>query len=572
MQMSPYHVRALICTLGSILVGIVASNVGASIPESILIAAVIDILAIQITDIDSSEQQMRRLAKDLGLNLTIHDSAYKPAIERLVNSLSHVERQRYPLFLNWADDNLTSWAAQVADIGNGHLRITNPSEIQERGRWLLKNLKRELFATSFVSMEQFWTANKGPEYQRENVELAKEHKLSITRVFLFTSPTDLYSPKFQGILETLRQQAAAGLEVLYAYTDSLPEEARVDFGLWDNAMVCYITADPNDPAVVQEANYYTDVAHLQQARRIVNTIRDNAAPIEEVLSEQELALSAIKMKTEAPDYCIRGTHSEGASCAWYHSSWQFLRLLDMVETPQLHNGFFVPYVRKLAQTSTSLSILICGLADYEMLRVVCEALEAQPGGDHQVRVVDMCDTPIRATEWWLDRNHPRVKVITTTGFAEDTKLLDASFDLVVTDAFISKLAYHRQQYVVNEWRRILKPGGEVLTTLKLSAHGGKNPISATPDQLERYVERASSKLKARHSKSPGVPAPFPISDEEVKDLAREYGRRNVSYPVDSAILQELFAGFDVEVIDAPQVEEYAVTSYAQVVAVKREQT
>jgi SAM-dependent methyltransferase len=567
--MQSQYWRLLVCSLGSALVGVIAAVAGAGVTQSIVIGLMADVLALSVSNLDHMEQEIARLAAELRVGQAIHDSRYRRSLERLLTGIDSVRRRDYPLFVNWIDESLTSWAARVQELGNGHLRITSSSEIQERGRWLLQNLQESLFATSFVSMHEFWTDDKGLEYQEENAEFARKHPRKITRVFLFPTPRDIYEPRFQAILNTLRQQDVAGVNVLYAFTADLPEVARVDVGIWDDKMACYLTADPADPAQVLEANYYTGEAEMQEARRVERTIRASARPISEVLStESELMMSARITRADADDYCLPGGAYPGSeSCGWYHASWQHLRLLDLVETPRLHYEFFVRYLRKMAETSDQLRVLVCGLADYEMLKVVLQALDTRAGLRHTVRVIDSCNTPIRNTQWYLDHVRPRVHVVAAVGLAEDTKLGECSYDLVVTDAFLSKLPYERQAATIAEWKRILRPGGEILTTMKLAGPSGPGAIRASDEQVARYVERAVAKAKARAGRGGSV-APLPVDVEDVRGLAEGYARRNVSYPVAHEGLAPLFWGFDVEVLDAPQVEEYSVTSYAQVIAVK----
>jgi len=218
-------------------------------------------------------------------------------------------------------------------------------------------------------------------------------------------------------------------------------------------------------------------------------------------------------------------------------------------------------------------VLISGLADYEMLRVVLEALEDSGGQrrrePHLVRVLDACNTPIRVTQWYIERNKPsNTRIVAAPGFAQDTKLPEGSYDLVITDAFLSKMNYADQDAVISEWNRILKPGGEVLTTIKLNTDSLVFAVRATPEEAEKYAEKAASKVRSRADLDPTLTR-YPITPEEMRKLAREYALKNVSYPLMAQGLPTRFPGFDVEVVATRQVEEYSISSYAQLIATKK---
>jgi ubiquinone/menaquinone biosynthesis C-methylase UbiE len=141
-------------------------------------------------------------------------------------------------------------------------------------------------------------------------------------------------------------------------------------------------------------------------------------------------------------------------------------------------------------------------------------------------------------------------------------LAAASFDLILTDAFLTKLPHENQELVVDEWNRLLKQGGEVLTTIKLSDIESRTERRATPEQVERYVRKASDRYADRSGS-------LAITQAQLQDLARGYASNNVSYPLFRGDLADIFRDFDLDVVDEVTVEEYTLTSYAQVLAVKR---
>lgn len=564
--MKPQHWRLLICTGGSIVVGVIAVLAGAGVVESTLLALVCNVMVLQIVELERGETALEELRVDFTIAHALNSSPNSAQTRSLLDAVGDVETSGYPLFVRWSADTLAQWAVAMQSVASGHLKIADEAEIQERGRWLLQNLTSELFATTLVAIKGFWTEQKGPDYHRANIERAANKKVRITRVFMFPQRDDITDPKYDAMLKTLREQSEAGVEVCIAVTSELPPRANRDFGIWDNRMVCYLTADESSGARVTRADYYTDDLHVQEAQRLRETILNASVPLVDVLPNVELTRSAAVMRSYADDYCLGSPYVAGNGCRWYHSAWQVLRLLDLVETPRTHGEFFDHYLRLLfASASKPLNVLICGLADYEMLRTVVSAMrdagKSSPA-EATIRVIDVCQTPLRIGEWYTQQHPQMPHVIASVARAEDTHLRDACVDLIVTDAFLSKVSYDLQGQVVREWRRILKSGGEVITTIKVAEDGEEGVTAADEPQVAAYVAKAA-RAAARGD------VDLAVGLDEVRELAEAYARNNTSFPVGvRAGLARLFDGFTVEVVGRITVEEYTLSHYAQVVAVK----
>ena len=90
------------------------------------------------------------------------------------------------------------------------------------------------------------------------------------------------------------------------------------------------------------------------------------------------------------------THA--ASCRWYHSVWQYLRILDCVSSPQWHQSFYEKeIVASLASCKTHISILISGTADYSLLYLIVNVIKKykSPEQNVSIDVVDLCETPLQ---------------------------------------------------------------------------------------------------------------------------------------------------------------------------------
>ncbi|MFI5273291.1 MAG: hypothetical protein ACHQ4H_09710, partial [Ktedonobacterales bacterium] len=123
--------------------------------------------------------------------------------------------------------------------------------------------------------------------------------------------------------------------------------------------------------------------------------------------------------------------------------------------------------------------------------------------------------------------------------------------------------------VVEEWTRVLKPGGVVITTARLAngtavgndgwTHGSKNEVAS---YASRAVEAAAA-----------ASVPFPLSPTALDGLARGYASRIASAPFkDGRALGSLFEeqGFVVDRLDVKHVKgEFSpATLYGRVLARK----
>jgi hypothetical protein len=555
----------LVGTLIAVIGGIVAAALHAGVANSLLFALVLEVITLQVSSDEDRHRHNEQLVSAVGLAGEISDSGERRELLRsLVRDLSTIATNGHKLFARQAQDRLIAFVDEIGRMSGGLMTITDAREIQMEGIWALEHLGVSLFATSVVSMDTFWTESQGPDYHHKNLEIVERGR-SITRVFILDSSDALKDARLRALLQ---EQSDAGVDVWYVAASKLPSDAVIDFGIWDDEMVCTLRPSISAPGNVLDATYDTTPAGKQRARSLRQLILHAAdrltidpAAVQDspsVSADDLLLQSALLMRATAREQCVGG-YIDPSSCRWYHEAWQYLRLLRLVETPRLHEQFFKNYIAKYLETATRANILLCGLADYEMCAVVLDALGTTHSTGHRITALDVCDTPLRNTEWYAQQRHTRV--VTRRADATDTGLAAASFQLVVTDAFLTKLPREKREAVVTEWRRILVDGGQVLTTVKIGTHGN-DPIKADARQVTEYSQRAVDGVRR-------LPSDGRIDAHEVESLAHEYAERNVSYPIEAdEEVHALFSGFDVSVLDVTPVTEYAVSYYGQVVAVK----
>lgn len=201
-----------------------------------------------------------------------------------------------------------------------------------------------------------------------------------------------------------------------------------------------------------------------------------SAPLSETWSETGcLSKSGGGMEEWAKDHRL-----DPDSCAWYHGTWQYLRLLDMVAVPHWHRDFYNTALSAILKRKPNANILISAAADYGMLASLHEAIEIAAVRPTIV-VYDICKTPLKSCQWYADKHgleiHTRCENLLTGHVTE------APFDLIVTDEFLTVLKTAYKPQITHRWKELLKPGGSVVTVAMM---GGET----TPELRSNYSERA----------------------------------------------------------------------------------
>ncbi len=185
------------------------------------------------------------------------------------------------------------------------------------------------------------------------------------------------------------------------------------------------------------------------------------------------------------------THQEAKalpdiSCSWYHGTWQYLRLLNMVATPPWYE-FYQEALTAVLRRAPHSRVLISAAADYGMLATLYAAMvevDAAP----RIEIYDICRTPLRACQWYADRHGFQVECARANLLTDDLPL--GAYDLIVTDEFLTVIKAADKPTIVKRWRELLKPGGTLVTTAMI---GG----ATTPELRSGYAERAE-RLLAGH--------------------------------------------------------------------------
>jgi hypothetical protein len=205
-----------------------------------------------------------------------------------------------------------------------------------------------------------------------------------------------------------------------------------------------------------------------------------------LLTEQWCEQCTRKPKGGMEEWAKDNRPGNADDCAWYHGTWQYLRLLDMVAVPDWHREFYHKALGKILRRKPNANVLISACADYGMLAMLHEAM-GLTGATPKIVIYDICKTPLLSCQWYAKRH----------GIAIETKcdniitnpIPEAPFDLIVTDEFFTVLKAEYKPLITNKWKQLLKPGGSAVTVAMLGSE-------TTPDLRRSYAERARQLLEA----------------------------------------------------------------------------
>jgi hypothetical protein len=250
--------------------------------------------------------------------------------------------------------------------------------------------------------------------------------------------------------------------------------------------------------------------------------------------------------------CTGSTHIDSDDCRWYHGSWQYLRLFDMVSSPTWHADFYAARLREEFRRGAR-QVLITGTADYTTLAFVLDAARQDDGTipqDLAVHVLDLCQTPLLACQWYANQFQQQ---ITThkIDITDDLELKKSGltgenglFDLIVTDAFLTRFTEERARKVMHSWSLLLRLGGRLLTTIRLHPRNdyrtqrpsgtGANDQFRVADPTDDFELRLRERATAWRSI-------LPINLEDLFRAGRQYAKRMRSHDLgDKGEIMKLF--------------------------------
>jgi SAM-dependent methyltransferase len=245
----------------------------------------------------------------------------------------------------------------------------------------------------------------------------------------------------------------------------------------------------------------------------------------------------------APLLCRTPSGARSASgvddCGALHGIWPLLRRLGLAAEPARHDAFYRAELAGLARTGTAARVLVSGTADWGMLELIAEVYRAA-GARLEPTVVDRCPTPIMLNAWFGSATDLPVRVVTADVIHYAGP---GPFDVICTHSLLGYPEDGERRALVANWRRLLRPGGAVVTVTRLS-----QPSAARLDEaaVRRRAEAFGDATVARAHE-----LGFAHDAAGLRAAAERFSRAQVHHPVgDAAALRRLFEeqGFCITVL------------------------
>jgi len=222
----------------------------------------------------------------------------------------------------------------------------------------------------------------------------------------------------------------------------------------------------------------------------------------------------------AQTHCLHD--QELQSCAWYHGSWQFLRLLDLVSTPAAHAAHYQSQLEAISQDPGFKNILISGSADFSMVKTIHESLSHR-GKAIRMTVADICSTPLKVCEHYAAEAGIRI-----TPLQQDILegLPPASFDAIFTHSFMGYFDDSTRPALIRQWARALRKGGRLVTVQRVRDNYPDDIVRFSAGEIENFVARADSMMPEHRDSA--------LVDFDIFSMAKRYSLIFRQFPPSSA--------------------------------------
>ena len=222
--------------------------------------------------------------------------------------------------------------------------------------------------------------------------------------------------------------------------------------------------------------------------------------------------------------------SRPLDCSWYHGAWQYLRLLNMVAVPPWYE-FYHSALRKVLVERPHARVLIAACADYGMLSTLHDAIDSCDASPN-IEIYDICKTPLQSCEWYARRHGFTVHCV-CDNLLTSASLPRHSFDLVVTDEFLTVIKGSDKPIITRRWEELLSPDGTLVTTAMIGRE-------TTPQLRQGYAERAKRLIE----ESPRLSAVLGLSVRELSERTDRFADLHTRHMMSGeGELKNLFSDF-----------------------------
>lgn len=206
----------------------------------------------------------------------------------------------------------------------------------------------------------------------------------------------------------------------------------------------------------------------------------------ELVDDLELLLKAAKvMDLFTQKYCNQTvctnermkSADNNDNCKWYHGGWMYCRLAEIVVSKDYLGEYYTKFYNDKAH-KPRINILLCGLSDFAILEHVVRRIPEDMIDRTYITIVDICESPLELCKWYIKQyksEYPKkLHIRYIKADATTLPFEDASFDMITSYSFLTRMVAPLMQKVVSEWYRLLKHQGKVLTTVRVNTEHENN--------------------------------------------------------------------------------------------------
>ena len=226
----------------------------------------------------------------------------------------------------------------------------------------------------------------------------------------------------------------------------------------------------------------------------------------QLFNDDKIGLDAARqMENLAKKYCSSKQFKESVmknklnacDCQWYHVAWGYCRFLNLIPSPDIHAEYFQQFFHR-NWNRKEINVLISGTADFTILdHIICN-LPSNLYDKVKFTVLDLCLTPLKICDWYHEKRvqlgEKKLNIVCVQGDAKHINLSSEKFDLITTYSFLSRFDGESQREIVAEWYRMLKVGGEIITSDRITAEYASGFFQTAKIQQDRFIERAEERL------------------------------------------------------------------------------
>jgi SAM-dependent methyltransferase len=209
-------------------------------------------------------------------------------------------------------------------------------------------------------------------------------------------------------------------------------------------------------------------------------------------------------------------------------------------------AFLLEKLRPLARAGGHERVLVSACADYSLPAHVIHAYRSA-GADLALAVVDRCETPLRLTRWYAERQGWPVVTHRHDILTYESA---APFGVIVANSVLGYFEPGARPALFAAWSRLLRPGGTIILTNRFRRGARPGLVGFSPSQVDDFV--AVTRHEAERWQRQ-----LDLDPPQVAVWARTYAERFQSHPILSVEEVERglrAAGFTVghlEVITVP---------------------